>query len=55
MQVIDLTGKTLLTRSFTDLSGEVTYKLDISDLSAGTYFVKISSEKGSSVKKLIVK
>lgn len=55
VQVIDLTGKTLLTKSYNDVIGEVNQKLDISDLSAGTYFVKISSEKGNTVKKLIVK
>lgn len=50
VQIIDILGKTVVNKSITALDN----KLNVNDLVAGTYFVKVSSEDKSYTTKLII-
>jgi len=52
--VIDNMGKLLIDKSIKIGEGINFYKLNVNDLSAGTYFVKIASEEQSNFKKLVI-
>ena len=52
--VVDHMGKLHMTKSITIGEGINFYKLNVNDLSAGTYFVKIASEEQSNFKKLVI-
>jgi hypothetical protein len=55
INISDLNGKIVTTQINEDASeGSYTKKLDLSDLKAGTYFVKIKSDDNSVTKKLVV-
>ena len=51
--VADLTGRDVLVRDL-ECDGQCLMVLDIKDLPAGAYFVRITSTHGSAVRKLIV-
>ncbi|NUY81537.1 T9SS type A sorting domain-containing protein [Flavobacterium sp. MAH-1] len=53
MEITDARGTKVLSKKLSLVSNEVS--VDISGLSSGLYFVKMASENGSSVKKLMVK
>lgn len=54
IEVIDVTGRVVLTTSQTVNAGEQLIKLNTSGLSNGEYFVKLSSNKGQTTIKMIV-
>lgn len=56
LEILDINGKSMLVQSFKSSAGSETKKLDISHLTAGLYFVRLSSkEQGILTKKLVVK
>ena len=54
VSIADLTGRDVLTRLI-ECDGSCEHLLDISPLTAGAYFVRISTERGTMVRKLIIK
>lgn len=53
IQLLDLAGKTLRTNN---VSGrELNVRMDLSTMSAGVYLVRVNTERGSAVRKLIVR
>ncbi len=56
LNVINVLGQKLLWRTLENKSGNgYEYKLDMSYVSAGVYFIKIGNEKASNIKRIIVK
>lgn len=54
LSVIDMSGRTV--RSFTmECSGNCSHQVDVDDLAAGAYFVRLSGNGVNTVKKLVVK
>lgn len=53
-QVIDLKGRTLINRSF-DYGLNVRESIDLTDVPAGIYLVKLTTSQGSASRKLVVK
>ncbi len=53
VSITDMTGKVLLTKTFTTHVGQNNIKLDIGDLFGGMYMVQISNEQGRISKKMI--
>ncbi len=54
IQLSDLTGKVLQTRSFTVYPGENSFTIDLKGLSAGNYYLGLSNSQGSSALKIVV-
>ena len=54
LELTDVQGKVVLVKNLGTLLGETTQNIDISGVSKGSYFVKVSTEQGSDTKKIIV-
>ena len=52
IRVFDITGKLLIYEAEAVIAND--HKVDVSTLSAGTYFVRINSEAGSATKQLLI-
>ncbi len=52
--IMDLTGRELQKLSLGDVTGEITLRLDLENLSQGVYFVALRSSEVQAVKKIIV-
>ena len=52
--LIDLTGKTLISRELKAISGTINQQLDVTDFSKGIYFLRIKTEQGYETKKLVI-
>ena len=55
LSVLNVSGETVYTLPGLEVSGSFREKLDISQLSQGTYFVELSNEKGSILKKVVIR
>ncbi|MGO2357946.1 T9SS type A sorting domain-containing protein [Mesonia sp.] len=53
IEIYSIAGKKIKTHSFTQAQGN--YRLDVSDLTSGTYFVKLQTERESSIEKIVIK
>ncbi|NTV85053.1 MAG: T9SS type A sorting domain-containing protein, partial [Bacteroidales bacterium] len=51
----DLTGRTVYSRQVEDMKMNSVYTINTADLKEGIYMMKVSSEKGSATRKIIVK
>jgi hypothetical protein len=51
----DLLGRTVRSQEVMDLKTNSIYTIDVSDLKEGIYMLKVSSEKGSTTRKIIVR
>lgn len=54
MEIIDITGRTVIKQDLGLISGSVTKTIDTSDFSTGSYFVRLISPTGVNVSKLMV-
>ncbi|MBL7764937.1 MAG: T9SS type A sorting domain-containing protein [Chitinophagaceae bacterium] len=54
IQVLNIAGSALFNKNCGAVTGEFVTELDLSGLSRGTYLVKISTDKGSFVRRLII-
>ena len=54
VQILSLTGSTISQRNYGVLSGDVTLPINLFTLNAGIYFVKVKTEAGTRIEKLIV-
>ena len=50
LQIVDMNGRTVYSQS-----GSNEFKIDVSSLAQGAYFVRVTSEQQTAVRKLIVK
>ncbi len=55
IQVMDVAGQLLYSRSLNQASGEGREEIDLTGLSSGIYFLKLQGEKGQVVKRFVVK
>lgn len=53
IQVMDIAGRLVFKGNETLIAGENNFSMDMSDLTAGTYFFRIISEKGTAVKRFM--
>ncbi|MDR2083443.1 MAG: T9SS type A sorting domain-containing protein [Bacteroidales bacterium] len=53
IDVFDITGRKLSFHNY--INSSTYYKIDISDLTSGTYFIKISTDSGETIKKVVKK
>lgn len=53
VEIYSITGKKIQTHSFEE--AQDTYHLDVSHLASGTYFVKVQTERETSVEKVVIK
>ena len=51
VEIVDLNGRTVMQQQ----GNAASYRFDVSNLAAGAYFVRLTGENTSAVKKLIVK
>ena len=54
MEVIDLNGKTILTKNINLQTGDLVQELNISTLSNGSYLLKVSTNNSTDTKKFII-
>ncbi len=54
LELVDLTGKVLLSKDLGLVQGESKQTLNINGISKGIYFVKVVSDKGTETKKIII-
>lgn len=54
VEVSDLTGRTVMRHSLT-CQGDCTHTLDLGDMPSGSYFVKVSSDTLTTVKRVVVR
>lgn len=54
IDLVDINGKTILSKNAGILQGEVKQTLDVSSIAKGTYFVKVTSESGAAVRKIVI-
>lgn len=53
LQIIDMMGKAIYTEAVQIQSGANSFKMDVSELTAGTYFVNLRAESGSLTRKFV--
>ena len=46
INLVDITGRTLITKSYSSLNGSQVIDLPLNDISAGNYMITIASENG---------
>lgn len=54
VELLDLTGKLILSNDFGILQGESKQVINVSNISKGTYFVRVIADKGTEVRKIII-
>jgi hypothetical protein len=54
IELLDLSGKLILTKDLGLLQGDSKQSINITGISKGTYFVKIVADKGTEVRKIII-
>lgn len=52
--IVDVTGKVVASKNYGKLQGTQTFPINVADFNSGVYMIQISSEKGSSTKRLTV-
>lgn len=55
ISILDIQGREVATHAYSNLSGQQTITLSVNDLVSGNYLVKIASENGSTVEKVLIK
>ena len=55
VEILDLTGKILSRMTWPDAKSGNDYFVDLANMPAGVYMIKISDEKGSATKRLVVR
>lgn len=53
IEIIDVLGRSIYTQALQNFIGEYSQKVDLTAFNKGIYFVKISGEKGSEIRKII--
>ncbi|MBP8034143.1 MAG: T9SS type A sorting domain-containing protein [Bacteroidia bacterium] len=54
LELVDVTGKLIVSKELGSLQGESNQSLNVHGIAKGTYFVKVVSDKGTEVKKIII-
>lgn len=54
VEISNSMGQNVLVKSLGSISGRVSHKLDVSKVSSGVYFVRISSGKGIRIEKIVI-
>ena len=54
MDVFDILGQQVITQHFSKPQLQEVYNMDVSSLPVGNYFVKMITDKGSEVKKIVI-
>lgn len=54
IELIDITGKVILTKDLGIIQGENKQVIDVSTIASGSYFIRVASENGTEIKKIII-
>jgi hypothetical protein len=54
LELTDIQGKVILAKKLGVIQGESKQSIDVSSISKGSYFVRVTTEKGTEVKKIII-
>jgi hypothetical protein len=54
IELIDISGKVILTKDLGIIQGENKQVIDVSTIARGSYFIRVASENGTEIKKIII-